>query len=247
MNEQENNTRPTVRDSITGIPNPGDPFPDISKMYQDKSPNPPQEEELPLVNNSEILPEGFVPISQEMKDKISPHTPQAINVPAKSYSELRFQGNVYHQIPNSPPSGQELKFVRCIMSDEQPFGPRRIKLIEGEWKSLEVQGSWITTCSYVIISNLEGRYFTTRPTPEEVALLSRKIIEIGVLPEAAMENPRERTMFSPPKSSLEPIPCALCPAGEDHPFTPAVPLARYRIRAMEGVISCSLTFFPGNA
>lgn len=232
MSEQENKT---------GIPLPGTPY--------NESVTPPSEREAEVSETRELnehgLPKGFIPLTDTMKQMLSGERQKPSEQP---HSELRFQGHIYHQtFPNSPPSGQELKFVRLIQSDEQPFGPRRIKLVEGEWYPLELQGSWITSCAYVILSNLEGRFFTNRPSKEEMQLLSEKIIEVAVLPEAAMENPKARTMFSPPKALLEPTPCALCPSGEDYSFTPALPLSRYRIRSLRGVILCSLTFFPGDS
>ncbi len=102
-----------------------------------------------------------------------------------------------------------------LKSDEQPF--KRTTVIGEEWVSLVELGCWIKQCSFVVISNEEGKRLDRIPDADGRAYIAARVVRISgghkVLP-------GRHALFSP----------------ED--------LTAVRIRCLLGKAKVTLTVFP---
>lgn len=91
-------------------------------------------------------------------------------------------GSIYFQCLNDQPVGLDIRYSRSVVSEEQPYGPRRnIKAIS-EWKSLDL--GWYADkpqeIGTIVLINQEGRFSQTIPTEQEKYEASLKVLELGV-------------------------------------------------------------------
>ncbi len=112
--------------------------------------------------------------------------------------------SVYHQPIDGAPIITESKYVRVLDSDEQPYGPRRIK-VHGDWTQLKT--GWLTTYSLVTLSNEEGRHLQVIPTTQQSESIRSRIIDIAILDEFGKYivighvNPGESYRGTPPRGA----------------------------------------------
>lgn len=94
---------------------------------------------------------------------------------AKLKSRVVVVEQVYHQQPGGQPTVVESKYTRRLDSDEQPFGPRRIRVTE-EWTKLDT--GWVVEGGMLCLSNEEGKIMTVQPSPSERRDIDSRIVEV---------------------------------------------------------------------
>lgn len=136
--------------------------------------------------------------------------------------------NVYHRAsPGESASGDAFAFVRKLESDDQPYGPRTMKIGE-VWQPLSF--GWLEDgVGLILLENKEGikSFIQVRPTPEQLAEALDKIIEIGFCTE-----------------DVEPaFPAMLLLPGEPQRLTPAL-TSKVWLRCRHGEAKCLVTLYP---
>lgn len=143
--------------------------------------------------------------------------------------------NVYHQVlsRNEQPTQYGPKpFVIELETDEQVYSRRLI--ITEEWSELDL--GWIAKAKMFILWNDEGKFPILVPTPEEVLIASKKVLEIALAPLHAskidQDSPRialEAFGLVYPQSSIR-----LFPSDS----------RRYRVRCQSDTCSLLVVAFP---
>lgn len=85
---------------------------------------------------------------------------------------------ICHQQQNSDPVASEVRFCRQLENKEQPF-QRKTKIGE-EWQLLIGKHCWVEEPGMIFVINHEGERFEVNPTPEELADVEARVLEIGV-------------------------------------------------------------------
>ena len=146
-------------------------------------------------------------------------------------ANLTVLSTTYYQPPNEQPISDERRYSKWLLTDEQPY-QRKLK-VGPKWTRLDT--GWLTECSLVSITNLEGKFTQRIPTQEERDAASARIVEIAFLP------PSE---YCPDKELLiRHGPSILIPSGEERNFTP-VRLTSVYVRCEAGEAKCSLIVYP---
>lgn len=111
-----------------------------------------------------IPPNGLAPIN-------APLSPPK----ARLKSRVVVVEQVYHQQPHGQPVVVESKYTRRLDSDEQPFGPRRIRVGE-EWTKPDT--GWVADGGLLCLSNEEGKGLAVQPSPSERNDINSRIVEV---------------------------------------------------------------------
>lgn len=122
-----------------------------------------------------------------------PPTPRRAPILRKPVSRLVIVENVYHQPVDGQPASINTGFTRRLTSDEQPYGPRRVK-IGGDSMALET--GWVEKASQIMIENLEGTKLQVYPTEEEKAKIAARVVEVWD------EDGKEPLFLIPPGESI---------------------------------------------
>lgn len=150
-------------------------------------------------------------------------------------SRLTVITTVSFQPKDGPPTSNGKPFDRVVKTDEQPYGPRRLKVGE-EWTQLET--GWLSEAGHVVIENDEGYWTQKQPTKEERAEAESKVLELCLMPP---EEPGGRTMHSPPRT--KPWCQWEVPPRESHRGTPSY-LKGFMIRCRKGTARFTVTIYP---
>lgn len=208
-----------------------------------------QEKDLGSPNSS---PEENI---QEVKYTSS--LPKIKKVPAKLVVVSQIAHVRTEQKLGDQPTVRTPNFGRALESDNYPFIIPRIKLTQ-EWK--QVDSSWVEKdkCSMLLISNNEGRGFTTIPHKEELEDIYKRVVEVGILTtylvptvdevRAYEIQARNRTVWdTEPIQKPEPIveitPLFYIHPTEEHPYSPR-DLGKLWFRCVHGEANCTFTFYP---
>jgi hypothetical protein len=119
---------------------------------------------------------------------------------------------VVHVPPDGGPTPLAYQFGRELETDEQPYGPRRVRAGAG-WEPLDY--GWLggpDGVGLVVVENEEGRRPRVVPTPEERADTLARVVELGVIAEL-------------PDGARVVVPFARVRPGEARDLDPAGPLA----------------------
>lgn len=103
---------------------------------------------------------------------------------------------VYHQNDGDEPAAYESRWCRILLTDEQPYGPRKVK-VDREWRLLDT--GWLNDASLLGLSNEEGKHLQANPTAAEADLSSRKVVELSFdgSEAAILIHPGQDCRFSP--------------------------------------------------
>ena len=121
---------------------------------------------------------------------------------------------IYHQQGDQEATLEEIRYVRTLKTeDEQPYQRTSLK-VGTEWKPLIPKGCWVEKPGMILVQNHEGEWFPVTPTPEELAEVMNRTLEIGetVYP--------VNTWLIPPKEAFHGYPSSSsdlyirCKAGE---------------------------------
>lgn len=83
--------------------------------------------------------------------------------------------HAYHQRLGEDPVEVESSFSRALASDGHLY-ERHLTAIK-EWVPLDC--GWVERTSLLIIKNNEGKFLFTNPTPEKIAEIAARIIELS--------------------------------------------------------------------
>ena len=143
--------------------------------------------------------------------------------------------NVYHQVlsrQEQPTQYGPKPFTIDVDTDEQTC-PRR-SIVTEEWSELDL--GWVKQAKMLVIWNDEGKFPTVVPTPEEVLLASKRVLEIALAPldtsKIDQDSPRidlEAFGVVYPQSSIR-----LFPSDS----------RRYRVRCQSGTCALLVVAFP---
>lgn len=131
--------------------------------------------------------------------------------------------SVYHQPIDGPPVVVESKYAKALESEDQPYGPRRVK-IGTDWTLLDT--GWVKDISILTISNDEGRMLQVIPNEVQLHLINSRIVEMAYLDESGKWVPVERIH-----------------AGESRRGRP-LPGAKTALRCLNGTAKVTYTAFP---
>lgn len=95
--------------------------------------------------------------------------------PQKPRARLTVVEMVYYQAPGEQPESYTCNFCRELLSEEQPY--QRKKLATEEWKPLDF--GWVDVAGQLVITNDEGKNRQVTPSPEELAVLAEKVIQVS--------------------------------------------------------------------
>lgn len=137
---------------------------------------------------------------------------------------------VYHRAsPHDESTSVLCNFGRDLASDEQPCGPRTVKVGE-EWQPLEL--GWLKDCvGMVIITNEEGRFPQRKPSEEEKAEAAERMLQVAVV------------MMVDWATEHLTVPFALVLPTETLCFCPADASA-LRVRCRKGTAKVTITLLP---
>lgn len=89
--------------------------------------------------------------------------------------------NVYHQVlsrQEQPTQYGPKPFVIEVETDEQTC-PRR-SIVTEEWSEIDL--GWVKQAKMLVIWNDEGKFLDTIPSPVDVALAAKRVLEIALAP-----------------------------------------------------------------
>lgn len=147
-------------------------------------------------------------------------------------------GGIYFAALNEEGTNLELQFSRPVLSEEQPFGPRKHIIATEEWQPLNL--AWFAEhpqqIGTIVITNEEGQFKQTIPTEEERAEAAAKVIEIGT----GRRNPYNELNY---QSFAEVRPSGDTYSLQSFSIDP-VDATQLGIRCRKGQAKYSLTIFP---
>lgn len=111
----------------------------------------------------------------------------------KPSSRLVVVEHVYHQPVDGQPVNVTPKFSKFLKTDEQPYGPRRVKIGPD---SVPLESAWVGNGSQLVVENLEGTSLQVQPTAEEREQIALRIVEVWD------EDGKEPLFLIPPGESL---------------------------------------------
>lgn len=115
---------------------------------------------------------------------------------------------------------------------------RRQLTVDGGWRPIDL--GWVgDRVSLVHLSNREGERFAVTPSPEELAEIESRVIQIGVV---VSEVGRDATQWDAPTSVI--VPLFLVRPREAIRFAPAGGVDRLRVRCAFGQARATLVAFP---
>lgn len=125
------------------------------------------------MNQSEALSSGRLTVQDKIPSKKN-------TVPINPYAaRLTVVETTYHQLPHEQPTVIETRFFRELISNEQPYGPRK-KSIGESWE--QVDTGWIKgDLGTLVIKNEEGKFFQMNPTPLQIEEMQGRVIEVGMM------------------------------------------------------------------
>lgn len=135
---------------------------------------------------------------------------------------------VYHQPVDAPPVLVESKYSRRIDSEEQPFGPRRLRVTE-EWQ--ELSAGWIEGVGLLVVSNEEGKGLQVQPSESERREIGLRVVELAMFPVPTV-----------PGEAFSPIPWIIPPGESFRGSTDT--LGGIKVRCRRGSARISYTIFP---
>ncbi len=97
-------------------------------------------------------------------------------------SRLTVVESLYHQASGEEGVMVSSSFSRNLESDDQAYGPRRLKATE-EWQPLDC--GWVEEIGMISVTNEEGKHLQVNPTEEEKEALAKKVLEISLSPRAS--------------------------------------------------------------
>lgn len=145
---------------------------------------------------------------------------EQVELPTAVQSRMTVIETIYHQAPNDEPTSFTSRFSRSLETDEQPYA-RKLKVGES-WQPLDRASIWLAEAGLLRLVNEEGTNWPTNPTPEQLAEVAAKVVEIGFGADTA---------------------AILVPPGESVRFSPA-DLALIRLRCRSGTARCALALLP---
>jgi hypothetical protein len=143
---------------------------------------------------------------------------------APDYGVPRCRLVLVETVAYQPPTGQpvcaEARTSHWLKSteDEQPFGPRRLRIGE-TWQKLDF--GWVVVPSMVVLANETGKYSPVVPSEAALAETRTAVLEV------AFREPLQADAYVLPGLSIR-----MCPA------------AAVYARCQRGVANCMLTVFP---
>lgn len=94
-------------------------------------------------------------------------------------SRLTVVESLYHQASGEEGMMVSSRFSRDLESDDQAYGPRRLKATE-EWQPLDC--GWVEEMGMVSITNEEGKRLQVNPTEKEKEATAKKVLELALTP-----------------------------------------------------------------
>lgn len=94
-------------------------------------------------------------------------------------ARLTILDSVYYQNPDGSPILLDNRYVKILDSDEQPYGPRKVK-VDSQWVEITSELCWVRSPSILVVNNEEGKGLQTYPTPEERLDISKRVLELAV-------------------------------------------------------------------
>lgn len=84
---------------------------------------------------------------------------------------------VYHQLlSGSPEVLSDSRYGTNLHSEEVPYN--RPQKIGTDWVKLDLM--WVDNPILLVLENLEGSDYQTLPSPEEIAEVEKRIVEVGI-------------------------------------------------------------------
>jgi hypothetical protein len=153
-------------------------------------------------------------------------------------------GQIYHQIEGDQPTSLQIQYGRMLKSDEQPYGPRRMKLAADRWTPLDL--GWLSDKAVGLIvvgheAALPAGERQTQPTPEARQVSTDRTVIIALSPPE--EERGKRSMLDPKQEEPSPIPILFLGRGETVAFRPC-PLTRWVMKCNEGEARVMITAYP---
>lgn len=111
------------------------------------------------------------------RDTIPLRNPSWYTTRMATHSRITVVENVYWSGGNDQPVLHDSKFNKIVHSDEQPYGPRRVR-VGVQWRELETGWVSIDKCSLLCITNVPTD-FDRVPTDEQIKEAEAKVLEIG--------------------------------------------------------------------
>lgn len=113
--------------------------------------------------------------------------------PAPS-SRITVHSMVHHELKDDQPTTTEMRFWMPLETDEEPY--QRRKKVGEQWEALDL--GWISDPSFICVENLEGRPEAVQPSPEEMAAIAARVLELSFDgKESWLINPRQHFLGLP--------------------------------------------------
>ena len=168
----------------------------------------------------------------------NPMAPVSVPVPRERpvpKDRLTIKEIVYHQQVGEQPIQVERAFERNLETQDSAYAGKPKRMLEDQWEAIDV--GWLSKgVGTFYITNEEGKGLQRKPSPEEIAAIAARVIEVCFTD--AEGNPTGTDAEGNPTGMV-----FVVPPGESFRATPR-DISRLRIRSTSGPLKYSLWLFP---